>query len=104
MLILDIPHRLNDREIQVLVRLVKHLKTVGVSTIFISHKMNEIFEVADRDSIADGKAVGEKPSEIQPQELLIFMTGGRLAKCIQRKQYARRSEMSVATQTSLLRT
>lgn len=50
--ILDEPTTaLNNREIEHLFSIVRRLKASGRSFIFISHKMNEIFEIADRYTV-----------------------------------------------------
>jgi len=50
--ILDEPTTsLNNEEIEHLFKIVRRLKDAGKSVIFISHKMNEIFTIADRYTI-----------------------------------------------------
>lgn len=60
-IIMDEPtSSLADNEVQVLFRVMRQLKEQGVCIIFISHRMDEIFEVGDRITILrDGKLVGE---------------------------------------------
>lgn len=60
-IIMDEPtSSLADNEVQVLFRVMRQLKKQGVCIIFISHRMDEIFEVGDRITILrDGSLVGE---------------------------------------------
>lgn len=60
-IIMDEPtSSLADNEVQVLFRVMRQLKEQGVCIIFISHRMDEIFEVGDRITILrDGSLVGE---------------------------------------------
>lgn len=50
---------LTPREFERLAELIADLKAMGVSLIYVSHKMNEIFKVCDRATIMrDGRQVG----------------------------------------------
>jgi ABC-type sugar transport system ATPase subunit len=59
-LIMDEPtSSLNEVETRRLFELIRDLKGQGVSIIYISHKLNEVFEIADRVQVMrDGKRVG----------------------------------------------
>src|SRR5215217_6493154 len=53
---------LSSRETQTLLTLMQHLKTSGVSVVFISHRLEEILQVADRIIIMrDGQRVATMP-------------------------------------------
>ena len=60
MLILDEPtSSLTDDEVESLFDVVRKLRDDGVSTIFVSHRLDEVFEIADRISVLrDGHSVG----------------------------------------------
>ena len=65
-------------EAQILLDTVKQLKKEGVSIIYISHKLEEIFEIADSITvIRDGKNVGETlpASELDKDGLIELMVG-----------------------------
>lgn len=55
--------------------LIRRLKAKGVTIVYISHRMEEIFELSDRVSILrDGNMVGtRKTSETNEQELIALM-------------------------------
>ena len=61
LLILDEPtSSLTDDEVESLFAVVRKLRDDGVSTIFVSHRIDEVFELADRISVLrDGHSVGE---------------------------------------------
>jgi rhamnose transport system ATP-binding protein len=68
---------LSAREIDDLFRIVAQLKGEGRSILFISHKFEEIFRIADRFAcLRDGEHVGEgKIATTTPQELVRLMIG-----------------------------
>ncbi len=67
-------------EVDRLLSIVLELKQKGLSVVFISHKLNEIFEVADIITILrDGRKVGDfKPKELDYKTLTYHMTGRRV--------------------------
>jgi rhamnose transport system ATP-binding protein len=68
---------LSRREIRELYRIVAQLKARGTAVIFISHKFDEIFEVADRYTVLrDGNFVAEGLlADITESELVALMVG-----------------------------
>ncbi|WP_226659294.1 sugar ABC transporter ATP-binding protein [Pseudalkalibacillus hwajinpoensis] len=53
---------LTEREIQTLFQVIRSLKKSGVSIVYISHRMEEIFTICDRITVMrDGKTVDTKP-------------------------------------------
>jgi len=58
-LILDEPtSALTDREVETLLGIIQELRASGVSCIYISHKLDEVFALADRITVLrDGQAV-----------------------------------------------
>jgi ABC-type sugar transport system ATPase subunit len=77
-LILDEPSSsLSYEEEKILYELIKRLKEKGLAIIFITHKMEEIFDLSDRITvIRDGKKVSEgKTSEYNIDKLTELMLG-----------------------------
>jgi ribose transport system ATP-binding protein len=72
---------LSLREIADLFTIVRELKDHGVSTIFISHHLDETFELSDRTTVLrDGQLVSTQPtSELTTQSLIQLMVGRDLA-------------------------
>lgn len=80
-LILDEPtSALTDREAEMLLALLRRLANSGVGIVYISHKIKEIFEVADRVTVLrDGKYVGTRSiKETTPDEVIRMMVGREL--------------------------
>ena len=68
---------LNENETKHLFETIKRLRSKGISVIYISHRMEEIFEVGDRASvIRDGKLIGtEEISKVSSSKLVSMMVG-----------------------------
>ena len=81
-LILDEPtSALTDREAERLLGLIRRLADErGVGILYISHKLKEIFAVADRVTVLrDGRYVGtENVSDVTPDQLIRMMVGREL--------------------------
>src|ERR1700722_10931565 len=60
-----------------LFRLIADLKQLGVSIIYVSHRMDEIFRICDRTTVLrDGASVGTRTiAETSPDELIRMMVG-----------------------------
>ncbi|MCZ4280648.1 sugar ABC transporter ATP-binding protein [Kiloniella laminariae] len=81
-IIMDEPtDALSDVETRVLFEVVANLKLQGKGLIFISHRLEEIFELCDQVAILrDGKMVHVGPTrEINEQELIRHMVGRELS-------------------------
>ncbi len=80
-LIMDEPSApLTNREIEAMFGIVQKLKKQGVAIIYISHRMEEIFKLADRVTVMrDGKYIATKSiNEIDQQGLIKLMVGRSL--------------------------
>lgn len=80
-LILDEPTAMLTRgEIKYLFELLKKLKRQGVGIIYITHRMEEVFEISDRITIMrDGTNAGTlKTDETNPDEVILSMVGRKL--------------------------
>lgn len=78
LLILDEPTAsLTRKEVNSLFKAIKRLKAKGISILFVSHKLNEVFEIAEKVTILrDGEKIGEyKPSELDQNKLVYLMSG-----------------------------
>ncbi len=77
-LILDEPTAvLTPQEVEDFFEIVRGLRDKGKAIVFITHKLHEILEIADRISVLrGGKIVGEGlPGELTPAELAEMMVG-----------------------------
>jgi ABC-type sugar transport system ATPase subunit len=87
-IILDEPTAsLSARETEVLFEIIRRLKARGVAVIYISHRLEEIFLVADRVTVLrDGRLVGTRPVEELRLEQVIAMMVGRQMDELFRKE------------------
>jgi len=71
---------LTKKEVEALFAVVKDLQAKGIATMFVSHKLNEVFQIAERVTILrDGEKVGTFASqELDDEKLTMLMTGKRL--------------------------
>ena len=78
-LIMDEPTAaLTEIEAEALFKLVKQLKSEGVSIIYISHRLGEVFSISDRITVLrDGKLIGTVKCEKGVAEQVIHMMIGR---------------------------
>ncbi len=80
-LIMDEPSAtLTDKELRKLFEIVNMLREKGVCIIYISHRMEELFEIADRVSVLkDGQYMGTRDiKETTEEELISLMVGRKL--------------------------
>ena len=94
--ILDEPtSSLTDNEVEALFRIVRDLKSRGVSMIYISHKMAEIREIADDITIMrDGTYVGTwEVKDISDDEIVRQMVGRELTNVYPPKEQNTKDEV-----------
>ncbi|MFD2762096.1 sugar ABC transporter ATP-binding protein [Lentibacillus juripiscarius] len=69
---------LTDREIENLFEVVESLKSQGVAIIYISHRMEEIFQICDRITVLrDGQYIGTESIDSLDFESIVKMMVGR---------------------------
>jgi len=90
-LILDEPTAsLSQRECVELFRIARKLRDAGRALLFITHKFDEIFELADRYAVfRDGASVGEGSLDATDREALIRLMVGRPVEQMFPKQQTR---------------
>jgi len=73
---------LSDHEVAALFKAITTLRRRGVAVVYTTHKMDEVFRVADRISVLrDGKWVGTKAAiEFSPDSLIAHMVGRELTQ------------------------
>ena len=77
-LLMDEPtSSLTNQEIEILFQLIERLKEQEIAIVYISHRLEEVFEICDRVTVLrDGQFVGEvKTSETDEDELINMMVG-----------------------------
>ncbi len=89
-LILDEPSAaLTESETENLLQILNELRAKGVTCIYISHKLNEVFEIADSITILrDGKTICTEPAkEITEDKVIQRMVGRELTQRFPRKEH-----------------
>ncbi|MCQ2770546.1 MAG: ABC transporter ATP-binding protein [Clostridia bacterium] len=87
---------LTPAEISELMQILKNLKAEGKSILFISHKLNEIMEVADRCSVLrKGRYIGTVEIANTTKEELCSMMVGRPVEFVVQKQETKPGEVAL---------
>jgi len=69
---------LSDHEVEILFALIDRLRRQGIAVVYVSHRMNEIFRIADQIAVLrDGALVGIRPSAGTDDAELVRMMVGR---------------------------
>lgn len=87
LIILDEPtSSLDTKEVKTLFSLVRQLKEKGVAFIFVTHRMEEIYQICDRITVLkDGQFIGTYQAEdLNQYQLVTLMVGREITQ--QRKQ------------------
>jgi ABC-type sugar transport system ATPase subunit len=84
LIVMDEPtSSLDEDEVNVLFDVIRKLKKEGISILFISHRLNEVFEISDKITILrDGQLIGEYETNALTHEELILKMVGRDAAAI----------------------
>jgi len=80
-LVMDEPTAaLNEKDTQMLLATIRKLKSQGVGIIFVSHRLEEVFQITDRITVLrDGKKVGTVDTkETNKNHLISMMVGSEL--------------------------
>jgi ribose transport system ATP-binding protein len=88
LIIMDEPtSSLTERETDRLFALIRSLRQQGVTIIYISHRIEEIFAIADRVTVLrDGKCVGTyEVSQVTPGDLVRKMVGRDIQELFQKE-------------------
>ncbi|MBX3029926.1 MAG: sugar ABC transporter ATP-binding protein [Chloroflexi bacterium] len=88
LLIMDEPTAsLGDQEVGRLLALVRRLRDQGMAIVFITHKLEEVFDVCDRVTVLrDGRTVGSKMvAETDADDLIAMMVGRRFGHRIDKQ-------------------
>ena len=83
LIIMDEPtSAITEREVAHLFRMIRSLKAKGVTIIYITHKMDEVFQIADDITVLrDGKHVATVPaSQTNKYNLITMMVGRELSE------------------------
>ena len=90
-LIMDEPTAsLTDREVESLFQVIGSLRTQGSGIIYISHRLNEIFSIANRITVLrDGETVGTRTAkDVDSAGLIEMMVGRPVASVFPKREVA----------------
>jgi ABC-type sugar transport system ATPase subunit len=90
-LVMDEPtSALSHEEVERLFEIIKSLKNRGISIVYISHHLPEIFRIADRVTVMrDGKKIATKPiADITREEIVQMMVGRSVKEFYKRDERA----------------
>ncbi|MGQ9616654.1 MAG: sugar ABC transporter ATP-binding protein [Spirochaetota bacterium] len=82
LIIMDEPTAtLTDKEVRKLFEIIKALREEGVSIIYISHRLEEAFELSDRITVLrDGRKIGTEQTSGTNEDEIIEMMVGKVVK------------------------
>lgn len=89
-LILDEPTAaLTDEEADNLLKILERLKEKGVTCVYISHRLEEVFRIADRITVLrDGQTVGtQNKADLTQDKLISLMVGREMSNIYPRKKH-----------------
>ena len=104
-LILDEPtSSLDEREVNKLFSVMRELKSEGMGIIFITHFLDQVYEVSDRITVLrNGHLVGDYPAcDISKLELITQMIGKDMREMFELKRPAWQGEQSTTIQAEHL--
>jgi ribose transport system ATP-binding protein len=78
---------LTERETEMLFNIIRNLKQSGIAIVYISHRLEEVFEIADRVTVLrDGKLIKTMPvSETNLDEVISLMIGRSVSELFQKE-------------------
>jgi len=87
-LIMDEPtSALPEAEVQMLFDVIRRLKSQDVTILYISHNLEEVFEIADTITVLrDGKRIGTRPAVDLGREQVVHMMVGRTIEEAKRRE------------------
>ena len=95
-LVMDEPSAtLTEHELESLFNLIRSLKQQGMGIIYISHRMEELFEVGDRVTVMrDGKRIDTRDvGEVQKEQIIRMMVGRKITEEFPKQQFERGREI-----------
>jgi ribose transport system ATP-binding protein len=90
---------LTDRETEILFQVMRSFKERGISIIFISHRLEEVFEIADRITVLrDGETIGTgRIDDLDVDQVVRMMVGRELGELYPKDDIEQRGVVLEAT-------
>ena len=81
---------LTKKELDALFQIIRDLKNSGIAVIYISHRMEEIFEICESVTVMrDGKIIGTRlVNEVSADELVEMMVGREISNAFPKRNVA----------------
>ncbi len=100
MIVMDEPSAiLAGHELEILFSIIESLVAQNVTVVYISHRLDEVFQIADEVTVLkDGRVVGTKPLEALTRSQLIQMMVGRPLDEVFPKSRGHRGETALVAQ------
>ncbi len=98
LLVLDEPTAaLTDKEVKELFINLKRIKQLGIGIIYISHRLEEIFEIADSITVLKNgqKVADRKIDEVDKETLIKLMTGKKALTRFPKREDTNKSEKNI---------
>jgi ribose transport system ATP-binding protein len=95
-LIMDEPtSAISDSEAEILFKIIQNLKSQKVAVVYISHKLDELFRIANRfEVLRDGEKTGTgRMQETSRDKLIQLMVGRNIRKDIKKESWASEQEV-----------
>ncbi|GAA4730187.1 sugar ABC transporter ATP-binding protein [Flavisolibacter ginsenosidimutans] len=98
-IIMDEPtSAISEKEVDVLFDIIRELKAEGKTIVYISHKLDELFKIADRFVVLrDGRSIEAGEMKGMSQDALIRKMVGRELKLIRQKEEQRKQTTPILT-------
>ncbi len=72
---------LSSEDVEKLKKIIKELKEKGIGIVFVSHRLEEVFDISDKITVLrDGKYIGTRETKDTSQEEIVSMMLGRTLK------------------------
>lgn len=94
---------LTDVETKKLFEVIRRLKEKGIAVVYISHRMDEIFEICDSITVLrDGKYVGDvETKNVTKDDLITMMVGRKLEEQFPYKEFDKKETLLKVDNVSL---
>ncbi|MBV9290185.1 MAG: sugar ABC transporter ATP-binding protein [Hyphomicrobiales bacterium] len=95
LVIMDEPtSALSKQEAERLFEIIRQLKAQGITVIYVSHRLEEVFSIADRITVLrDGRHIGTVPkTEAAPEPIVRMMVGREIANLFPKERHPRQAE------------
>jgi ribose transport system ATP-binding protein len=94
LIVMDEPtSALSNQDAERLFEIIRQLKAQGITVVYVSHRLEEVFSIADRITVLrDGRYIGTVPrSEASPEGIVRMMVGREITNLFPKEHRPRRA-------------